>query len=942
TYRVTAPGGTFDQGDNGIYEIFLTDGAVTDTRSGTPNSTRAQRLGEFEVDIEFTGQIVVNSLADVADDVLGDGISLTAGGDSTLRSAIQTANEDAGLNTIVLEAGSTYVLDIGPSGEDLAASGDLDITQNLLILGNGATIQINGGLDRVFDIHSGATLTLEELTITGGSVSGAGTDGSGGGIRNAGTLNLTASLLHGNSATTGGAIASTGTLAITNSTISTNTATDAGGIEVSGGTATLLHATLTANDATTATGGLRQSSTGSVTPTSTLVAGNTSPTDPDTTGTFTATFSLIGDAGTATGLTDGVDSNQVGASGSEIDPLLGPLANNTGPTMTHRLLAGSPAIDTADNASAPATDQRAITRPVNGNPKEDAFANADIGAVERFFGEISGITFRDTNGNGIQDAGEPGEPGFTVYLDINNNEVLDPGEPSTVSSTDDPATMVIDETGTYEFTLVEPGDHTVREFAPAEWDVTGPVRNSDEALFSLPRLRSVNGGNGSEGFAFTDSAGQFSQLFSIGDFNGDGFDDLADPANQQNVRLVFGRANEASGESDISIVDSGSDESGAILDTSVLSGGSTDGNTNAVAFGNLNEDKFSDVVLGRSDQNGLNNRGIVFVKFGSATPFGGPFDMTSLESGDGSLGFVVKGAIANDRIGQPGTIAVGDVNGDGAHDLLLGAPARDLTGKENAGIVSIILGPFGNEAVFDLANPPAGRVVEIRGEFSGDQIGVSLATADVTGDGKDDIVIGADNAFRNGMETGEIVIIPGDAALNGVIELGDLNSGMLAGLRIRGSIGLRLGAEVQLGDFDADGRSDVLTTGVFSANPIHLVPGEVFSSTTLVDVPQCSDPTFDLGDVNGKCFRIGGSNFSGIGVQGDFDGDGFDDFVFGDEEGALDNVRATGLIIVRFGQSQGVEGLVSQAPSLSALGIPDAQSSVAFARKFNEQADEPD
>lgn len=42
TYRVTAPGGTFDQGDNGLYEIFLTDGAVTDTRSGTPNATRAR------------------------------------------------------------------------------------------------------------------------------------------------------------------------------------------------------------------------------------------------------------------------------------------------------------------------------------------------------------------------------------------------------------------------------------------------------------------------------------------------------------------------------------------------------------------------------------------------------------------------------------------------------------------------------------------------------------------------------------------------------------------------------------------------------------------------------------------------------------------------------------------------------------------------------------
>ncbi len=58
-----------------------------------------------------------------------------------------------------------------------------------------------------------------------------------------------------------------------------------------------------------------------------------------------------------------------------VDALLGPLADNGGPTLTHMLLDGSPAIDTANPAAYPATDQRGITRPQGAGP--------DVGAVER-------------------------------------------------------------------------------------------------------------------------------------------------------------------------------------------------------------------------------------------------------------------------------------------------------------------------------------------------------------------------------------------------------------------------------------------------------------------------------------------------------------------------------------------------------------------------------
>ncbi|MEO6860232.1 MAG: choice-of-anchor Q domain-containing protein [Microcoleus sp.] len=71
---------------------------------------------------------------------------------------------------------------------------------------------------------------------------------------------------------------------------------------------------------------------------------------------------------------NGVNGDRVGTAGTPINPNLGALANNRGPTQTHALLPGSPAIDTGNSAIAPTTDQRNLPRPSG--------SSVDIGAVE--------------------------------------------------------------------------------------------------------------------------------------------------------------------------------------------------------------------------------------------------------------------------------------------------------------------------------------------------------------------------------------------------------------------------------------------------------------------------------------------------------------------------------------------------------------------------------
>lgn len=161
----------------------------------------------------------------------------TAPDDCSLRGAVIAANAAAGTDTIVLSA-ATYDLTVAGELEDLSATGDLDITDDLIIQGAGSDLSIidGGDLDRVLHVPAFyITLEIHDLTIRNGR---AQSNGGGGGLRgNLMTLTMTNVVVKENEAHNetyytgagGGLYLQNGSASLTNCTICDNFSQEAGG-----------------------------------------------------------------------------------------------------------------------------------------------------------------------------------------------------------------------------------------------------------------------------------------------------------------------------------------------------------------------------------------------------------------------------------------------------------------------------------------------------------------------------------------------------------------------------------------------------------------------------------------------------------------------------------------------------------------------------------------
>jgi hypothetical protein len=315
-------------------------------------------------------------------------------GACTLRAAIDTVNAQAtgsGPYTIVVPAGH-YLL-----------TERYEISKDVTITGAGANMSIIDGQNAhnpFFISSAGLNVTISGVEITGGNsfprgggiynygnlelandwITGNTASDQGGGVyNNGGTLRIVSSTISANNAGNGAGVNSgqlggspLGTLSVVNSTISGNVAaTDGGGIRALNDTGTtLLNDTIAANTAGTSGGGLNtESPSGPITLKNTILAGNTAGSAPSDCavagGPIASTGHNIDQSGTC----------HLGGTGDmSLNPLLGPLAYNGGPTETLALLLGSPAIDAADPSGCPATDQRGVPRPHG--------SACDIGAFE--------------------------------------------------------------------------------------------------------------------------------------------------------------------------------------------------------------------------------------------------------------------------------------------------------------------------------------------------------------------------------------------------------------------------------------------------------------------------------------------------------------------------------------------------------------------------------
>jgi hypothetical protein len=402
--------------------------------------------------------------------------NLNDGGAGSLRQAITLANADTVPDIINFAPGLSGTIDLFLTGaDDTNLGGDLDILNSVSIQGPGANVlavEQRVLFERVFDVRpaAGSSVAISGLTITNG-FSGSG-DGGGVNLATAATLALSAVEITANGTSDGlgggvhqGVIGSV--LIITNSTIDTNSTglADGGGILIQHGSATITNCTISGNTAGGGFGGgvgifgvgigpnvtIRNTTIvgnrgdigggvgvelgATATLSSTIVAGNTSNRGGDINGAVltTSDHNLIGIDTGLTGITDGMNGNLIGTAATPINPLLGPLQLNGGPTRTRALLAGSPALDKGFDSLGLASDQRGIpfVRSSGGGvdigalelqPNPQTTAQALQAAVQvvtllgRSGSRLAAFGFADINGDNVSD--------IVLAFRLRNNKLL--------------------------------------------------------------------------------------------------------------------------------------------------------------------------------------------------------------------------------------------------------------------------------------------------------------------------------------------------------------------------------------------------------------------------------------------------------------------------------------------------------------------------------------
>lgn len=338
---------------------------------------------------------------------------------------------------------------------------------------------------------------------------------------------------------------------------------------------------------------------------------------------------------------------------------------------------------------------------------------------------------------------------------------------------------------------------------------------------------------------------------SGGDFNGDGYTDLiagtpdftGSLTNQGRALVYFGGT----------VIDSG------IADARMGSGQGSGQLGHSVATGDVNGDGYADLVTGAFGYDGAGgqNSGRVLLYFGGAAGFN-----TSVDA-------VLDGSLTDMRAG--GAVAVGDVNGDGYGDIIVGAP--DYSNGQNLEGAALIY--FGGAGAFNTQVD-----VTLEANQIGASFGFSVAYAgDVNADGFGDVLVGAPNYDSLGIDDGGMFLYLGGANFNTTIDA------IMSGGQASAYFGWRVAGA---GDLNGDGFADIAAGGIgFDGS------GATNAGVARVFYGGASFDTAPDAEIEGgqSDARLG----SALAGAGDVNGDGYSDLIIGANEydnGQVDEGRA--------------------------------------------------